>query len=415
MFQYGLEIGAATDDCLGMTQSLLQPNSYDVIVVGGGPAGLAAAIAVAETGALTALIARKLPYADNRTTALLGDSIDLLEKLDVWRRCAGKGAALRTMRLVDDTNRLIRAPEVRFSSQEIGMDAFGYNIQNRDLMVALEDRASDVANLDRFDDEAESVAPGDEAAVIRTRSGQTLSAKLVVGADGRASPCREAAGITVNSRALPQSALTFNLGIARAHNNVSTEFHTAEGPCVFVPLPGKRVSVVWVAQPKEAQRLMGLGDDELAATAEKQSHSIFGRVTVEPGRNLFPLAIEKPSAYGRNRIVLVGEAAHVLPPIGAQGLNMGLRDAADIAEIVESAMARDEDVGSDKVIAKFGRARGADVASRTFAIDVANRTLLSDLLPAQAARAIGMQLIGSVKPLRRIAMREGLSPFWRSL
>ncbi|ABE39858.1 2-octaprenyl-3-methyl-6-methoxy-1,4-benzoquinol hydroxylase [Rhodopseudomonas palustris BisB5] len=398
-----------------MTQSLLEPNSYDVIVVGGGPAGLAAAIAVAETGAMTALIARKVPYADNRTTALLGDSIDLLEKLDVWRRCSSKAAALRTMRLVDDTGRLIRAPEVRFASDEIGMDAFGYNIENRNLMVALEERAAEIANLDRFDDEAESVAPGDESTLVRTRKDQTLSACLVVGADGRHSRCREAAGITVSSRALNQSALTFNVTTARSHQNVSTEFHTAEGPCVFVPLPGRRMSVVWVAAPKEAQRLMALDDDALSVAAEKQSHSIFGRVTVEPGRNMFPLAIEKPSHYGRRRIVLVGEAAHVVPPIGAQGLNMGLRDAGDIAEIVQDAMAGDQDVGSDAVIGRFGRARGADVASRTFAIDIANRTLLSDLLPAQAARAVGMQLISSVGPLRRLAMREGLSPFWRSL
>lgn len=398
-----------------MTQSLIEPNRYDVIVVGGGPAGLAAALAVAGTGALTALIARKVPYADNRTTALLGDSIDLLEKLGVWARCAGKAAALRTMRLVDDTGRLIRAPEVRFASAEIGMDAFGYNIENRNLMVALEAAAEEIGNLDRFDDEAESIAPRDDAAVVRTRQGQTLAGRLVIGADGRHSQCREAAGITVSSRALNQSALTFNITTSRPHNEVSTEFHTAEGPCVFVPLPGRHMSIVWVAAPKEAQRLMALSDDELSAAAEKQSHSIFGKVSVQHGRNLFPLAIEKPSAYGRNRIVLVGEAAHVVPPIGAQGLNMGLRDAGDIAEIVEDAMARDQDPGSDAVIARFGRARGADVASRTFAIDMANRTLLSDLLPAQAVRAAGMQLISSVGPLRRIAMREGLSPFWRSI
>ncbi len=397
-----------------MTQSLIEPNRYDVIVVGGGPAGLAAALAVAGTGAQTALVARKVPYADNRTTALLGDSIDLLEKLGVWGRCASKAAALCTMRLVDDTSRLIRAPEVRFNSSEIGMDAFGYNIENRNLMVALEAAAEEIGSLDRFDDEAESVAPREDV-VVRTRQGQTLAGRLVIGADGRHSPCREAAGITVRSRPLNQSALTFNITTSRPHNEVSTEFHTPEGPCVFVPLPGRRMSIVWVASPKEAQRLMALSDEELSAAAEKQSHSIFGKVSVEQGRNLFPLAIEKPSAYGRNRIVLAGEAAHVVPPIGAQGLNMGLRDAGDIADIVEDAMARDQDPGSDAVIARFGRARGADVASRTFAIDMANRTLLSDLLPAQAVRAVGMQLISSVGPLRRIAMREGLSPFWRSI
>jgi 2-octaprenyl-6-methoxyphenol hydroxylase len=108
--------------------------TYDVVVIGGGPAGLAAAIACAETGATTALIARRAPYADNRTTALLGGSVDFLEALDVWPRCRDKAAALQVMRLVDDTGRLIRAPEVRFSCDEIGIDQFGYNIDNASLM-----------------------------------------------------------------------------------------------------------------------------------------------------------------------------------------------------------------------------------------------------------------------------------------
>jgi 2-octaprenyl-6-methoxyphenol hydroxylase len=318
------------------------------------------------------------------------------------------------MRLVDDTGRLIRAPEVRFSCDEIGLDVFGYNIENRLLLAALEQRAAEIPGLTRFDDEAAAISPHDEVVTIRTGQGESLSARLVVGADGRQSPCREAAGIEVKRRELNQAALTFNISHSRPHRNISTEFHTSQGPCVFVPLPGDRSSVVWVAAPKEAERLIALSDGELSEAAEKQSHSILGRISVEPGRHLFPLAIEQPRQVAQHRIALVGEAAHVLPPIGAQGLNMGLRDAADIADVVRHAMASGEDPGAPQTLRRYALARRADVASRTFVIDIANRSLLSALLPMQSLRAAGLHLIGSFGPLRRIAMREGLAPSWRS-
>lgn len=386
---------------------------YQVAVVGGGPAGLAAAIAIAQAGAATALIARRIPYADNRTTALLGGSVDLLQNLDIWRRCEDKAAALQVMRLVDDTGRLIRAPEVTFASDEIGLDSFGFNIQNSVLLAAMEACAEQLPNLVRYDDEAELVTPDKDLVTVRLPTGRSLSAQLVVGADGRHSPCRESAGIEVNRRVLDQSAVTFNVTHTRPHRNTSTEFHTRHGPCVFVPLPDQRSSVVWVTTPSEAERLKALDDDALGQAAEKQSHSLLGKMRAEPGRHVFPLAIEQPAALAAQRIALVGESAHVLPPIGAQGLNMGLRDAADLATIVREPVASNQDVGAPHVLSRYVRARRADIVSRTIAIDFANRSLLSDFLPAQSLRALGLHAIGALGPIRRIAMREGLSPWWR--
>lgn len=396
-----------------MTEPRSASHLHQAAVVGGGPAGLATAIALAQAGVDTVLVARRSSYADNRTTALLGGSVDFLQSLDVWQRCSADAAALRTMRLVDDTSRLIRSPEVKFSSDEIGMEAFGYNIENRLLMVAMEARAAELQNLVRIDDEAESVVTGESSVAITTKQGQPLSAVFVVGADGRHSLCREAAGIGVRHRDLGQAALTLNVAHTRPHGNCSTEFHTESGPCVFVPLPGERSSVVWVVKPDEAARLKSLDDETLALAAERQSHSILGKLTIAPGRHVFPLAIEHPEHLAARRIALVGEAAHVLPPIGAQGLNMGLRDAADLAEIVRDTWLMGTDPGDDAVLQRYARARRADVFSRTLAVDMANRTLLSNLLPAQSLRAAGMHLLDRVGPIRRLAMREGLSPSWR--
>jgi len=397
-----------------MASDLPSSKSFQVAVIGGGPAGLACAIAVAQAGIAVALFARRGAYPDNRTTALLGNSIGFLNSLDVWTRCCHQAAALRVMRLVDDTGRLVRSPEVKFSSDEIGMEAFGYNIANRDLLAAMMSRADELTNLTWIDDDACSVTPGEHAVHIETSNGDSTSAQLVVGADGRHSLCREAAGIAVKRRELGQVALTLNVSHTRPHNDCSVEFHTASGPCVFVPLPGNNSSVVWVVKSDEAARLQSLSDEQLNEAVERQSHSIFGRMTVAPGRNAFPLAIETPERLAANRIALIGEAAHVLPPIGAQGLNMGLRDAADIVAVAEAATAGGSDPGSDDVLRRYERRRRADIFSRTFAVDMANRALLADFLPAQSLRAAGLHALNAIGPVRRMAMREGLSPSWRA-
>ncbi|MPZ38726.1 MAG: UbiH/UbiF family hydroxylase, partial [Rhizobiales bacterium] len=235
-------------------------------------------------------------------------------------------------------------------------------------------------------------------------------AHLVIGADGRRSLCRTAAGIETECRTYPQSALTFNLAHARPHGDTSTEFHTESGPFTLVPLPGQRSSLVFVVKPADAPRLSSLADAELAGEIERRSHSLLGKIEIESGRGVFPLAAEVARCLGRNRIVLIGEAAHVMPPIGAQGLNLGLRDAATIGELVVAARREGDDIGSDDLTGRYEHMRRADVTSRSLAVDLLNRSLLSDFLPLQGARGLGLYLLDRIGPLRRAAMREGVAP-----
>jgi 2-octaprenyl-6-methoxyphenol hydroxylase len=382
----------------------------DAVVVGGGPAGLTAAIALAGAGVPTALIAGRPRSADNRTTALLMGSVTALRTLGVWQRCQTHAAPLRVMRIVDDTGRLLRAPEVRFEADEIGLKAFGYNIENRYLIAAMLALACEIAALEVIAEDATKVAVGADAVTVTLGSGDAVVARLAVGADGRRSACRTAAGIATESLSYPQAALTVTLRHSRPHHDISTEFHRPSGPFTLVPLPGQRSSLVFVTDPDEAARLKALPAAELAAAIEQRAHSILGKLEVEPDRGMFPLTVERARTLGAHRVALVGEAGHVIPPIGAQGLNLGLRDAATIGELVAAAHRQGHDPGADELTSRYVQMRRADVTSRTLAVDLLNRSLLSEFLPLQGARGLGLTLLQHIGPLRRAAMREGIAP-----
>ena len=385
-------------------------NNASAVVVGCGPAGLTAAIALAQGGVPTVLAGKRPSRADTRTTALLGGSVTALETLGVWTLCAAEAAPLKVMRIVDDTGRLWRAPQVKFEATEIGLEAFGYNIENRHLIAALNQRAHALPNLRLVEDEVLSIASNDDAAAITIKNGDTLHASLVVGADGRNSMCRNAAGIETRERSYPQVAVTVSLQHSRPHHDTSTEFHTPNGPFTLVPLPENRSSLVWVLDPPHADALAALDDTELGMEIERASHSILGQIKVEPGRGLFPLHVATAQSFAGKRIALVGEAAHVIPPIGAQGLNLGLRDAATIGELAVAAHRDGQDIGGAGLLSQYDRARRTDVGSRTLAIDLLNRALLSDFLPVQGARGLGLYLLDRIGPLRRAVMREGVTP-----
>jgi 2-octaprenyl-6-methoxyphenol hydroxylase len=381
----------------------------ECVVIGAGPAGLTAAIALASAGIDTALIA-KSAAADNRTTALLHGSVNALRALGVWERCQAHAAPLRAITIADDTRRLIRAPETRFLASEIGLEAFGHNIENRFLAAALGARAHELSSLTWIEDEAEAIEIADEMVTARLKSGAALAARLAVGADGQRSLCRTAAGIASDRRAYAQIAMTFNLRHSRSHRDTSTEFHTEAGPFTLVPLPGARSSLVFVIDPHEAPALAALSETGMAEEIERRSHSILGKMELDPDRGAFPLAVETARRFAAQRVALVGEAAHLMPPIGAQGLNLGLRDAATLGELVAAAHRAGGDVGGYELLDRYERMRRGDILSRAFAVDLLNQSLLSSFLPLQALRDTGLFLMRRIAPLRRAAMREGVMP-----
>lgn len=383
-----------------------QPSSsYDVAVIGGGATGLAAALTSATSGFRTVIFAPAAPVAPGRTAALLQGSIDVLAGLGVWPELAPYAAPLRAIRIVDATRRLIRAPEATFHATEVGLQAFGYNLPNGELVAGLRRHAATVADLTLVETPVESVRPGERETRIEAGPA-SFTTRLVVAADGARSLARQAAGIGVRSWSYRQSALVATLGISQSHGGISTEFHTEAGPFTLVPLPGNRVSLVWVDRPAQAEAAAGLDADTFSREVERRAHSIHGEMSVDSPPALFPLGAALAERFSGRRTVLVGEAAHLFPPIGAQGLNLGFRDVAALKRVLAFNSA---DPGAPEALRAYHAARQVDIRTRTLAVDLLNRSLLTDFLPVQAARGFGLALASSLPMLRRALMRQGLA------
>lgn len=383
----------------------------EVIVLGAGPAGLAAALSLNHLGVPVTLIGGGgAGGPDRRTAALMAASVRLLARLGVWSRCAPAAAPLETLRLIDDTGRLVRASTVVFRAEEIGEAAFGWNVPNAELVAALHHARAAANGIAFIAAHAERIEVAGAAVKVALDNGSAHRARLLVAADGRDSLARAAAGIAADSRRYGQTAIVANLSHERDHANVSTEFHRPAGPFTLVPLPGRRSSLVWVETADRAAALAALDEAALADEIARLSHRVLGPVALDGPAARFPLGTLTARRLAARRIALIGEAAHVLPPIGAQGLNLGLRDAAAIAEIAADAVAAGEDPGGPAVMAAYDRARRRDVATRGGAVDLLNRSLTADLVPLDVLRAAGLSALAAIGPLRRLAMREGVAP-----
>ncbi|WP_075996515.1 UbiH/UbiF family hydroxylase [Salaquimonas pukyongi] len=379
----------------------------DFAVIGGGLSGLISALAAANRGLSVALAAPPLAEPDGRTTALLADSIAFLKEIGLWEAMEPIAHPLRTMRILDGTNRLIRAPQADFRASEIGLDAFGYNLENKVLAAMLHGQISASKHISVFEEpvvEFDETAPGQHAATLQ--SGMKIAAKAYAAADGRNSMIRQQLAITCRQWRYPQVALVANLEHTLDHHDTSTEFHTETGPLTLVPLGVKRSSLVIVLDEAGADALLALNEAALARELEERMHSVLGKLKLVSPVGKFPLSSALAGKFGKDDVMLIGEAGHAFPPIGAQGLNLGIRDIRTAVALAGEPLRP----GLPPAGERYHRRRAADIASRTASVDLLNRSLLSAFLPVQAVRAAGLYLLANAGPMRRLMMREGVLP-----
>ena len=391
------------------------PETADVVMVGAGAVGLSLGIALARVGIAVVLVGTVDARPTGRTVALLEGSVGFLARLGVWDQLRPLAEPLKVMRLVDDTGSLFRGPPLDFDAREIGRDCFGYNIQNHVLVEALAGAARAVPGLTLRPGRLDAFTFGPDRVTGTGPDGIAVTGSVLVATDGRRSSARKAAGIGAREVPYPQDAITTTLHHDRPHRNVSTEFHTRQGPFTLVPLPGTaeaphRSSLVWGMTPEAAERRAGYAPERLARDIERQSRMLLGRIRVAGTVGRFPIGSLKADRLVGPRLALAGEAAHAMAPIGAQGLNLSLRDASALADVLGDAKRGHEDLGSPAVLDRYARTRQGDIAARSFGVDWLNRAILDDRLPVDLLRGAGLLAMGSIGPLRRFAMRKGLMP-----
>ncbi|PNE12961.1 MAG: ubiquinone biosynthesis protein UbiH [Beijerinckiaceae bacterium] len=385
----------------------------DILVAGAGAAGLSAALALAQAGFSVVCVGHVDTRANGRTVALFEASLRFYKALGVWPRFRGKTAPLARIAMIDATGARLPVPSVSFAAAEIGLAAFGENIENNVLVEGLAEIAAGTKNLVLHEDMIDDIRFCEDWVHATLANGQRVTAKLAAAADGRGSIARTKAGIGTRVWTYPQIAFTALLSHPKPHRNISTEFHARSGPCTLVPLrpaEGKpnRSSLVWLMSPEAAERRRALANSELAHEIEDQVDSLLGKIEIDGPGGFFPMAGMSANRLVGHRIALVGEAAHIFPPLAAQGLNLSLRDSAALAEVLGNARVLGHDIGAVQTLKTYASARRSDIFLRTNGVDILNRFLLSNLFPIDFLRGAGLFAFSMIGPLRRALMREGV-------
>lgn len=390
----------------------------DIFISGGGIAGLTAAAAFGAAGFSVVCADPSPPVtdaahpgADLRTTAFLQPARAFLDRVGLWDRLSGHAMPLQVMRIVDAGGPDGSARVAHdFNAADISDLPFGWNLPN---WVLRREMLAHLAGMQGVD-----FRPGVATAQILTRDAETrialsdgsrIVAKLVIGADGRDSAVRRSAGIGVRTLRYGQKALAFAVTHPQPHENVSTEIHRSGGPFTLVPLPdrddGPCSAVVWMERGPEVQRLAGLPDARFNAEMTERAAHLYGPLRLASRRTVWPIISQLAERMVAERVALVAEAAHVVPPIGAQGLNMSL---GDVRALLDQAEANRSDPGAADLLARYQRIRHPEITARVTGVDALNRASMADAQGLRDLRLRALNAIYSVAPVRRVMMRAGL-------
>lgn len=392
--------------------------STDILVSGGGVAGLTAAAAFASAG-FSVICADPAPPvterdaagADQRTTAFLQPSIPVLEAAGLWSRLEPHAAPLQIMRIIDAGGPVAEPRIVKdFDAADISDQPFGWNLPNWLLRREMVARLAELPGVTFLPGVATtSLFTREGEALVTLSDGRRVAARLVVAADGRNSPMRQAAGIPVKAIRYGQKALAFATTHPVPHGNVSTEIHRSGGPFTLVPLPDRdgrpSSAVVWMEKGPEVARLAALPVAEFEAAMNERSCGILGPLTLMSERTVWPIISQIAARMAGERLALIAEAAHVVPPIGAQGLNMSL---ADLRALIDLATATPADLGSRAMLDAYHRRRHLEVQARVTGIDALNRASMLAAPALRDFRAAGLNALYSLAPVRKTLMRVGL-------
>ena len=390
----------------------------DILIAGGGIAGMSAAARFAADGHRI-MIVDPAPAdigegTDLRTTAFLQPGIETLKKAGVWDAIKPTGAELRVMRIVDaGGNEMTPRETADFDGAETNQGFFGWNVSNKAARVSLTAKLETLPNVDfRFSTTVTGFTGTARYGEATLSGDETVRAKLVVAADGRNSSLREFAGIKHRRWAYDQSALVFVVTHDKPHDNISTEIHRTGGPLTLVPMPdlnGKPCSsVVWMTPADRAQQLYNMDDATLSAEITRDTMSMFGPLTVASPRAVWPMISQVPSRLISARLALVAEAAHVVPPIGAQGLNMSLHDIETLADLMAKAKLKGEDIGATTLLKSYERKQLPKTLARVGGIDLLNRASMFEPRTLRDLRYAGLTAINRIGPLRKLAIKVGV-------